>query len=159
MNWRRFLVLVLAAAVTTVAVAAPPSSERKSSTKKGSGLARKKAKDDDTPETETPAQPPTAAQPGSGQIVIHRQPLHLRAPEKYQVPMHLEPLQTVRVASPFDGVVKALLRKPGQKIETATEIARMDVTAKQLMLDRGVVGQARCQQRDREGRRKQQQEV
>jgi multidrug efflux pump subunit AcrA (membrane-fusion protein) len=135
MNWRPFLVLVLAAAVTTVAVAAPPSSERKSSTKKGSGLARKKAKDDE-PETETPAQPPTTAQPGSGQIVIHRQPLHLRAPEKYQVPMHLEPLQTVRVASPFDGVVKALLRKPGQKIETATEIARMDVTAKQLMLDR-----------------------
>ncbi len=136
MSWRRMLVLGLAVAVTTVAVAAPPSSERKSS-KKGSSLLRKKSKDDEpAPEETTPAQPPTTAQPGSGQIVIHRQPLHLRAPEKYQVPMHLEPLQTVRVASPFDGVVKALLRKPGQKIETATEIARMDLTAKQLVLDR-----------------------
>src|SRR5579872_4429598 len=131
MSWRRMLVFGLAVAVTTVAVAAPPSSERKSS-KKGSSLLRKKSKDDEpAPEETTPAQPPTTAQPGSGQIVIHRQPLHLRAPEKYQVPMHLEPMQTVRVASPFDGVVKALLRKPGQKIETATEIARMDLTAKQ----------------------------
>jgi biotin carboxyl carrier protein len=50
--------------------------------------------------------------------------------------MHLEPKQMVRVASPFDGTVKSLLRKPGQKIETATEIVRMDVTAKQLLLDR-----------------------
>jgi multidrug efflux pump subunit AcrA (membrane-fusion protein) len=134
MLWRRFLVLVLAAATTTVLVAAPPSSERKSGSKKGASLSRKKAKEDETPaEPETPAQP---AQPGSGQIVIHRQPVHLRGPEKYQISMHLEPRETVRIASPFDGTVKAVLRKPGQKVETATEIARMDVTAKQLMFDR-----------------------
>jgi multidrug efflux pump subunit AcrA (membrane-fusion protein) len=132
MFWRRFLVLVLAAATTTVLVAAPPSSERKSS-KKGSSLSRKKSKEDETPaEPETPA----TAQPGSGQIVIHRQPVHLRGPEKYQISMHLEPRELVRIASPFDGTVKAVLRKPGQKVEPAAEIARMDVTAKQLMLER-----------------------
>jgi multidrug efflux pump subunit AcrA (membrane-fusion protein) len=50
--------------------------------------------------------------------------------------MHLEPKQLVRIASPFDGVVKSLLHKPGQKIDIATEIVRMDVTPKQLLLDR-----------------------
>jgi biotin carboxyl carrier protein len=136
MFWRRFLVLVLAAATTTALVAAPPSSDRKSGSKKGSSLSRKKAKEEETPaEPETPA-PQTAAQPGSGQIVIHRQPVHLRGPEKYQISMHLEPREMVRIASPFDGTVKAVLRKLGQKVEPATEIARMDVTAKQLMLER-----------------------
>ncbi len=50
--------------------------------------------------------------------------------------MHLEPKQLIRIASPFDGTVKALLRKPGQKVDTATEILRMDLTPKQLLLDR-----------------------
>jgi biotin carboxyl carrier protein len=136
MNWQRALALLLAAALTANCVAAPPSGERKAAPKKGS-LSRGKAK----AEEETPAEPADSGQaavpqPAPGQIVIRRQPLHLRSPEKYQIPMHLEPKQMVRIASPFDGTVKTLLRKPGQKIDTATDVARMDVTAKQLMLDR-----------------------
>jgi biotin carboxyl carrier protein len=135
MSWRRLLVLSLATALTTQGVvAAPPSTGGKSSSNKGKPLARKTDDEATTePAESTPAATPQAT---TGQIVIHRQPLHLRPPEKYQITMHLEPQQIVRIASPFDGTVKALLRKPGQKVEAAAELVRMDVTAKQLLLDR-----------------------
>ncbi len=135
MTWRHSMALVLAAALATLCVAAPPSGDRKG--KKNSSLSRNKSKTDEetTPETPDPGQAATP-QPAPGQIVIRRQPMHFRAPEKYQISMHLEPKQLVRIASPYDGTVKALLRKPGQKVETATDLVRMDVTAKQLVLDR-----------------------
>jgi biotin carboxyl carrier protein len=138
MTRRRFSALFLSAAVTALAMATLHSADRKPGAKKGTPASRSKTAEDEG--TANPAADDagsgTAAQPGSGQIVIHRQPLHLRSPEKYQISMHLEPRQTVRIASPFDGTVKSLLRKPGQKVETATELVRMDVTAKQLLLDR-----------------------
>jgi biotin carboxyl carrier protein len=138
MTWRRFSVVFLSAALTALSVAPLHSADRKAGTKKsGSASQGKTAKNEDEAGSDAAdAGQGATAQPGSGQIVIHRQALQLRTPEKYQISMHLEPRQTVRIASPYDGIVKALLRKPGQKIETATEIVRMDVTAKQLVLDR-----------------------
>jgi biotin carboxyl carrier protein len=135
MSWRRFLVLIAATVLTTQCLAAPPSTDRKSGPKKGKPPSRTgAAKTEDDAATE-PADSGQAQAP-TGQIVIHRQPLHLRAPEKYQISMHLEPKLLVRVAAPFDGTVKTVLRKPGQKVDTATEIVRMDLTPKQLLLDR-----------------------
>jgi biotin carboxyl carrier protein len=136
MTWRHSLAPLLAAALATICLAAPPSGDRKPSSKKGSSQPRAKSSKTDEEGAADAADSAATPQPAAGQIVIRRQPLHLRAPEKYQISMHLEPKQMVRVASPFDGTVKSLLRKPGQKIETATEIVRMDVTAKQLLLDR-----------------------
>jgi biotin carboxyl carrier protein len=138
MTWRHSLALLLAAALTTACFAAQPPSDRKSASKKSSPQPRgKTAKTDEEGATEAADSGQGATpQPAAGQIVIRRQPLHLRAPEKYQISMHLEPKQMVRVASPFDGTVKTVLRKPGQKIDSAAEIVRMDVTAKQLVLDR-----------------------
>src|SRR3984957_6665282 len=136
MTWRHSLAPLLAAALATMCLAAPPSGDRKPSSKKGSSQPRAKSSKTDEEGAADAADSAATPQPAAGQIVIRRQPLHLRAPEKYQISMHLEPKQMVRVASPFDGTVKSLLRKPGQKIETATEIVRMDVTAKQLLLDR-----------------------
>jgi biotin carboxyl carrier protein len=135
MSWRHILVVVLAAGLATFCVAAPPG-DHKPTGKKGSPLSRAKTKTDEEPAAEPADTAQATPQAAPGQIVIRRQPLHLRAPEKYQISMHLEPKQMVRIASPFDGTVKTILHKPGQKIETATEIARMDVTAKQLVLDR-----------------------
>jgi biotin carboxyl carrier protein len=134
MSWRRFLVLIAAMVLTTQCLAAPPSTDRKSGPKKGKPASRTgTARTDD----DAAAEPADSGQaPPTGQIVIHRQPLHLRAPEKYQISMHLEPKLLVRVAAPFDGTVKTVLRKPGQKVDTATEIVRMDLTPKQLLLDR-----------------------
>jgi biotin carboxyl carrier protein len=138
MSWRRFLILGLVAGLATHCVAAPPSADRKSPSKKGKSAPRSGASKTEEEGGTEPADSGTAGgpQPPTGQIVIHRQPLHLRAPEKYQVSMHLEPKQLIRIASPFDGTVKAVVRKPGQKVDTAAEIVRMDVTPKQLVLDR-----------------------
>jgi biotin carboxyl carrier protein len=134
MSRRRLLVLCLATALTTHCVLAAPPSTGGKSAKKGKPLSRKTDDDGGTePAESTPAATPQAT---TGQIVIHRQPLHLRPPEKYQISMHLEPQQMVRIASPFDGTVKALVRKSGQKVDAAAEIVRMDVTPKQLLLDR-----------------------
>jgi multidrug efflux pump subunit AcrA (membrane-fusion protein) len=70
------------------------------------------------------------------EIVIHRRRIHLRAPEKYQVPIHLDPVRTVRLAAPFDGTVKSIVHKPGDHLESSAEVIRMDLTEKQLRLDR-----------------------
>ena len=136
MTKRRVSVMFCFAALAALSVAAQSSSDRKSGSKKGAGRS-KASKSEDEARPETPdAEQGAAAQPASGQIVIHRRALQLRSPEKYQISMHLEPRQTLRIASPFDGTVKAVLRKPGQKVDSATEIVRMDVTEKQLLLDR-----------------------
>ena len=50
--------------------------------------------------------------------------------------MHLDPLRTVRLAAPFDGTVKSILHKPGERLESGGEVVRMDTTEKQLRLDR-----------------------
>jgi multidrug efflux pump subunit AcrA (membrane-fusion protein) len=76
----------------------------------------------------------TSAAPA--EIVIHRRRIHLRGPEKYQVSMHLDPVRSVHLAAPFDGMLKSILHKPGEKLESGTEVARMDATEKQLRLDR-----------------------
>ena len=135
MSWQRFLVLIAATVLTTQCFAAPPSTDRKSGPKKGKPTSRTGAAKTEEDAATEPADSGQAQAP-TGQIVIHRQPLHLRAPEKYQISMHLEPKLLVRVAAPFDGTVKTVLRKPGQKVDTATEILRMDLTPKQLLLDR-----------------------
>jgi membrane fusion protein (multidrug efflux system) len=85
---------------------------------------------------ETPAGAPSEAAGQPGQVVIRRQRLHLRSPEKYQVSMHLEPVQTVRLAAPFDGTVKAVVHKPGEKLESGAETIRIDTTERQLLLEK-----------------------
>lgn len=76
------------------------------------------------------------ANAGPAEIVIHRRKIHLRAPEKYQLSMHLDPVRTVRLAAPFDGTVKTILHKPGERLQSGGEVLRMDTTEKQLKLDR-----------------------
>jgi biotin carboxyl carrier protein len=83
---------------------------------------------------ETPGN--TEAEPTSAEIVIRRQPIHLRPAEKYQVSMHLEPVRTVRLAAPMDGTVKTVLHKAGDKLESEAEIIRLDATEKNLQLAR-----------------------
>lgn len=102
---------------------------------------RTPAKRTGTKSAATPATSPgeTAAPDSTAaptEIVIHRRRIHLRAPEKYQVSLHLEPVRTVRLAAPFDGMVKSILHKPGERLESGTEVVRMDTTEKQLRLDR-----------------------
>ncbi len=129
MAMRQLSAIGLAALVATLAYAtAVPSADTKSSSKRG-GTAKSapatEAGDSSSDSNNAPAE-----------IVIHRRRIHLRAPEKYQVPMHLDPVRTVRLAAPFDGTVKSILHKPGEHLESAAEVIRMDMTVNELRRDR-----------------------
>jgi membrane fusion protein, multidrug efflux system len=117
-----------ALAATLVYATAAPSAETKSSSKRG-GTAKS------APATEA-GDSASDSNNAPAEIVIHRRRIHLRAPEKYQVPMHLDPVRTVRLAAPFDGTVKSILHKPGEHLESAAEVIRMDMTVNELRRDR-----------------------
>jgi multidrug efflux pump subunit AcrA (membrane-fusion protein) len=130
MIMRQFTAINLTAlAVACVFTAATTASEPKTSSRRGTS-ARSSSKSG----TEEGAG--TEANQGPAEIVIHRRKIHLRAPEKYQLSMHLDPVRTVRLAAPFDGTVKTILHKPGERLESGGEVLRMDTTEKQLRLDR-----------------------
>ena len=118
-----------ALAVAFILVTAAAASEPKTSSRSGTGTkAASKATIDEGASSDSNA--------GPAEIVIHRRRIHLRAPEKYQLSMHLDRVRTVRLAAPFDGAVKTILHKPGERLESGGEVVRMDTTEKQLRLDR-----------------------
>lgn len=109
-----------------------PSADSQTPTKRG--RTAKSAPSSTTDTASETAAPESSAAPT--EIVIHRRRIHLRAPEKYQVSMHLDPVRTVRLAAPFDGTVRSILHKPGERVDSGTEVVRMDTTEKQIRLDR-----------------------
>ncbi len=126
---RQFSAVHLAAlAVAFAFVTALAASEPKTSSRRGAGAKSSSKSGEEA----------TGAESNSGptEIVIHRRRIHLRTPEKYQLSMHLDPVRTVRLAAPFDGSVKSILHKAGDRLESGGEVVRMDTTEKQLRLDR-----------------------
>jgi membrane fusion protein, multidrug efflux system len=113
--------------VLLVYATAVPSADTKSSKRGGTAKSAPATEAGDS--TSDSSSAPT-------EIVIRRRRIHLRVPEKYQVPMHLDPVRTVRLAAPFDGTVKSILHKPGEHLESAAEVIRMDMTEKELRRDR-----------------------
>jgi len=133
MATRQFLAISLTAlAAASVSVTALPSADSKSAAKRRATSA-KSAAASPAEVSESPA-PESSGAPT--EIVIHRRRIHLRTPDKYQVSMHLDPIRTVRLAAPFDGTVKSILHKPGERVDSGTEVVRMDTTEKQLRLER-----------------------
>jgi len=133
MATRQFLAISLTAlAAVSISVTALSSADSKSAAKRRATSA-KSAAASPAEVSESPA-PESSGTPT--EIVIHRRRIHLRAPDKYQVSMHLDPIRTVRLAAPFDGTVRAILHKPGERVDSGTEVVRMDTTEKQLRLER-----------------------
>ncbi len=138
---RRFVVV----AVSVCAAFLMTAAHSRAADTKGKSR-RSSAREAAAPAGEATESTPAGAAPGGTgaaessaaptEVVIHRRRLHFRAPEKYQVSMHLDPARTIRLAAPFDGTVKTMLQKPGQRVDSGTEIIRMDPTEKQLRLDR-----------------------
>ncbi len=132
MATRKFLAISLTAlAAVFISITVVRSADSRALTKRG-GAARS-ASSSTTGASDSSASESTGA---PTEIVIHRRRIHLRAPEKYQVSMHLDPVRTVRLAAPFDGTVRSILHKPGERLESGTEVVRMDTTEKQLRLER-----------------------
>jgi len=129
---RHFLAINLTAwTAVSISVAAITASEPRTPARRGASAKSAAAAPADAGEN-TNADTSTAP----AEIVIHRRRIHLRSPEKYQVSMHLDPVRSVHLAAPFDGMVKSILHKPGEKLDSGTEVVRMDTTEKQLREDR-----------------------
>jgi membrane fusion protein (multidrug efflux system) len=63
-------------------------------------------------------------------------PLVTRNPQTYQVPLHLDPVTSVELVAPLDGVVNHISVKPGDKIAAQAEATRLESTERQLELER-----------------------
>ena len=70
------------------------------------------------------------------EIVIHRRRIHLRGSRKIPGADASRAGPHGAAGRSFDGTVKSILHKPGQHLESAAEVIRMDMTEKQLRLDR-----------------------
>lgn len=67
-------------------------------------------------------------------VTIDREPLRLTGPERYKVTLTLQPNRQVEIGPTTDGVVDAVLLKPGQRVDSKTEAARLDDREQQIRL-------------------------
>ena len=70
------------------------------------------------------AQP--SANPNQVAAKVERAPLYLTAPDRYRVPLALEPLRKVAVMTPADGVLRTIAVPVGSTVREGQEIARLD---------------------------------
>jgi RND family efflux transporter MFP subunit len=77
----------------------------------------------------------SAADP-SAQVVIQREAPKLIEPDAYQAPLYLEPRRTLALTPLVDGIVSAVLTKPGQKVTPQAEAIRLDPAELQLIVER-----------------------
>ncbi len=74
------------------------------------------------PATKTQPAAPSGPQP----VIIQRQLVQLTRPDRYRVPLHLEPVRFVTVTAEFEGVIRSVPVKPGQKVEPQFEVVRFE---------------------------------
>ncbi len=70
------------------------------------------------------------------QVIVKAQASRIIDPHKYRVSLAVEPLQTVTLSAPFDGVVKQAQGKSNSKIQPQAEIVRLDTTVPKLNVAR-----------------------
>jgi membrane fusion protein, multidrug efflux system len=70
------------------------------------------------------------------QVEIKREPLRLTDPQEYRVGLQLEPLKSLKLASPIDGIVRIVHFEVGGKPESQSEAVLLDNRAQQLVVDR-----------------------
>lgn len=70
------------------------------------------------------------------QVVIEREPLVLRAPETYKVPLHLDPIKSVEVAARLDGIIESVTDAGSEAVQAQAEVLRLDAQERKLQLER-----------------------
>lgn len=70
------------------------------------------------------------------QVIVKREATHIEPPYKYKVPLSLEPIRSVILTAPFDGIVRQADGKPNSKVQAQTDIVRLDNTVAKLKLAR-----------------------
>lgn len=79
---------------------------------------------------------PADAESATEKVVIERAPVVVVDAKTYQVPMQLHPVKEVVLTAPVDGVVSTIHVKTGDQLNAQTEVARLDGTEQQLLLDK-----------------------
>lgn len=84
------------------------------------------------PETKGPL---PVANPGD-QVLVKREAARLIDPEKYRTHLYLEPIISVTLSAPFDGIVRQVSVKSNSSTKSQSELVRLENTVQKLQLAR-----------------------
>jgi RND family efflux transporter MFP subunit len=70
------------------------------------------------------------------QVIVKREATNIEPPHKYKVTLSLEPIRSVTLTAPFDGIIRQMDGKPNSKVQAQTDIVRLDNTIAKLKLVR-----------------------
>jgi multidrug efflux pump subunit AcrA (membrane-fusion protein) len=66
------------------------------------------------------------------QVIVKREATHIEPPHKYKVTLAIEPIRSVTLTAPFDGVVRQADLKPNSKVQLQTDVVRLDNSVAKL---------------------------
>lgn len=70
------------------------------------------------------------------QVLVKREAARLTDPDKYRSHLFLEPIQSLTLAAPFDGVIRQVAVKTNGQVKAQQEVVRLDNTVQKLQLAR-----------------------
>jgi multidrug efflux pump subunit AcrA (membrane-fusion protein) len=70
------------------------------------------------------------------QIIVKREATRVIEPHKYRVSLVTEPIRSLTLTAPFDGVVRQADGKPGSKVSAQADVVRLDNTVQKLNVTR-----------------------
>ena len=71
--------------------------------------------------------------------VIKRQPVILKDPRSYRIPLRLKPSRSIALTAPVDGVVRSVHVKAGESLPVQGDVVRLDATREELLVNRAKV--------------------
>lgn len=86
--------------------------------------------------TTPPAKGPLPNANAGDQVLVKREAARLTNPEKYRSHLFLEPVQSITLAAPFDGVIRQVSIKTNGQVKSQQEIVRLDNTVQKFQLAR-----------------------
>jgi multidrug efflux pump subunit AcrA (membrane-fusion protein) len=84
------------------------------------------------PKSEAKGPAPVAA--AGDQVTVKREALRIEPPHKYKVSLAVEPIRSVTLVAPFDGIVRQADGIPNSRVQAQTDVVRLDTTVAKLRL-------------------------
>ncbi len=86
--------------------------------------------------TNPPARGPLPNANAGDQVLVKREAARLTNPDKYRTSLALEPIQSITLAAPFDGVIRQISVKTNGAVKYQQELVRLDNTVQKFQLAR-----------------------
>ena len=87
-------------------------------------------------ESKSEAKGPLPVAAAGDQVIVKREASRVIDPHKYRVSLAVEPLHTITLTAPFDGIVKQAQGKSNSKVQSQGEIVRLDTTVHKTIVAR-----------------------